>query len=119
MSADKAEMEIFRRRLLDVMAEKRMSQSDLARAIWGNTTDNRGRTVAANRDRISNYCNGKQYPEPETLIKLAQALSVPVERLNTRGGRARSRPSSVSQPWRANPATGYYKSTKPSRWAPR
>lgn len=40
------EYEDFARRLVDAMARKGMSQSDLARAVWGSTTDTRGRDVA-------------------------------------------------------------------------
>jgi transcriptional regulator with XRE-family HTH domain len=58
-----------------------MSSSDLARQVWGTTTDKRGYTVARNRDRIGHYLAGTSYPEAENLQRLADALHVPVETL--------------------------------------
>ncbi|MCB8829045.1 hypothetical protein LJD47_28955, partial [Escherichia coli] len=43
--------ENFARRLQQLMVERGLSQSDLARTIWGETTNADGRTVARNRDR--------------------------------------------------------------------
>jgi hypothetical protein len=37
--------------------------------------------VAKNRDRIGHYLAGTSYPEPENLVKLAEALNLPVEEL--------------------------------------
>lgn len=66
----------FPRRLYELMAERDMSQSDLARACWGAKTDSRGYNVARNRDRISAYLSGKALPDTKNLRKLAKALGV-------------------------------------------
>ena len=58
------------RRMLD------MTQSDLARRVWGETVNRDGYTVARNRDRVSAYEKGKAVPERENLEKLAEALGV-------------------------------------------
>lgn len=55
--------------------------SDVARIVWGSTTNKRGYSVAKNRDRIGSYQNGDSFPEPENLEKLAKALGIPVEEL--------------------------------------
>ncbi len=68
--------ENFARRLQQLMVERGLSQSDLARTIWGETTNADGRTVARNRDRISVYLKGKTVPDPVNLQKLAEALGV-------------------------------------------
>jgi transcriptional regulator with XRE-family HTH domain len=76
--SERNELRTFARRLSGLMAQRRMSQSDLARAIWGSTVDTRGRDVGKNRDRISNYVNARQMPEAKTVRKLADALGVAV-----------------------------------------
>lgn len=43
-------MKEFSRRLYKFMTEQGMSQSDLARKVWGETDDPRGFKVAKNRD---------------------------------------------------------------------
>lgn len=58
-----------------------MTQSDLARAIWGSTTDRRGYEVAKNRDRISVYLKGNAIPDPVNMRKLADSLGVKEEDL--------------------------------------
>lgn len=75
---ERAELDAFAKTLNELMAVKGMSQSDVARAIWGSVTDNRGRDVARNRDRISNYCRGQQLPEPKTVRALAELFGVQV-----------------------------------------
>lgn len=60
----------FSQRLAQRMQAKGMSQSDLARAIWGSNADG----TARNRDRISSYLQGRGLPTPENLEKLAKAL---------------------------------------------
>jgi transcriptional regulator with XRE-family HTH domain len=72
-------MEAFARRLFELMAERGLSQSDLARKIWGETKDTKGYPVARNRDRIGNYLRGRSYPEQANLKLLAEALEVSVE----------------------------------------
>jgi len=71
----------FARRLYHLLMEKGWSQSDLARRVYGKTTDARGYTVAKGRDRISVYLRGLGYPEPRTLQKIAKVLGVDVESL--------------------------------------
>lgn len=78
---ERIEMEQFAKRLHRLMIDKQMSQSDLARRVWGSTTDGRGYDVAKNRDRISVYLKGQAIPDQKNLNRLAQALSVPVEDL--------------------------------------
>jgi transcriptional regulator with XRE-family HTH domain len=93
-----AEMDEFARNLLELMARKGVSQSDVARAVWGSATDNRGRDVARNRDRISNYVRGKQLPEPKTIKKLADVLGVTPSELYPALGKpeGRNAPADVS-----------------------
>jgi hypothetical protein len=77
----KPEYKPFADALRSAMERLDMSASELARQIWGTTVDNRGRTVARNRDRVGHYLAGTSYPEPDNLEKLASALGVPVETL--------------------------------------
>jgi hypothetical protein len=65
------------------MLARQMSASDLARAIWGNTTDPRGYLVAKNRDRIGAYLAGTGYPSKETLPKLCEAVGLSINELPT------------------------------------
>ena len=99
---DTAEMGAFSLRLVDRMARQGLSQSDLARAIWGTVVDARGRDVARNRDRISNYTRGRQMPEPSTLRKIAAALDCAATDLNPPAHRT-ARPVELTG---ALPATG-------------
>lgn len=71
---ERVELDQFARRLHAAMNAKGMSNSDLARAVWGETKDGKGYTVAKNRDRIGVYLRGEGFPEPRTLAKLADAL---------------------------------------------
>lgn len=71
----------FAKQLHELMVAKGVSASDVARAIWGTVTDNRGFLVARNRDRISNYLAGKSLPTPENLRKLAVFFAVRPEEL--------------------------------------
>lgn len=77
----KRQQEDFAEKLQHLMQLRSMSQSDLARQIWGTTKDKRGYEVARNRDRISTYLAGAGIPEPENLKKLAAALGVQVQDL--------------------------------------
>jgi transcriptional regulator with XRE-family HTH domain len=79
---EKLELSEFSKRLTDLMARRGLSQSDVARAIWGTTTDGRGREVARNRDRLSHYVRGSQMPEPKTMSALAKVLGVEMADLN-------------------------------------
>lgn len=60
------------------MKKANMTASDVARQIWGTTTNPRGYEIARNRDRISQYLTGNSYPGPENLQKLADAVGVHV-----------------------------------------
>lgn len=75
------EMQNFARRLHELMSAKGLSQSDLAAAIWGRTTDSRGYDVARNRDRISVYLKGLSYPDSKNVKALADALGTTPEEL--------------------------------------
>lgn len=74
-------VETFARKLHDLMTTRGMSQSDLARAIWGTRKDPRGYEVARNRDRVSQYLRGASVPDPANMRKLADALGTTVEEL--------------------------------------
>jgi transcriptional regulator with XRE-family HTH domain len=67
------------------MAHKGMNASDVAREVWGSTTDKRGYSVGRNRDRIGHYLRGTSYPEPANLAAIAKALDVPLEDLVMKG----------------------------------
>jgi transcriptional regulator with XRE-family HTH domain len=81
---ERLELQDFARKLQELRIAKGWNQSDLARAIWGTTTDSRGRTVAKSRDRISEYEKGISVPEPDNMQKVADALGVTVEELAPR-----------------------------------
>src|SRR5262249_3516137 len=71
----------FAKALRDAMADRQMSASDLARAIWGSATDPRGYDVARNRDRIGAYLSGPGYPSRETMPKLCEAVGLDIATL--------------------------------------
>ena len=75
------ELEQFASRLHQLRTSKGWSPSDLAREVWGETTNREGRKVAKNRDRISVYEMGKSWPDPHNLAKLAKALGTTPEEL--------------------------------------
>lgn len=64
----------FSKKLRQKMAEADMSQSDLARELWGETETPRGTPAASHRYRISKYCAGRIVPDAHTLERLAIAL---------------------------------------------
>ena len=70
--------------LEQLMSERRVSRSDLARKLWGETIDARGRKVAKGRDRIGNYISGKAVPKPKTIARIAEALGVKPDELMTK-----------------------------------
>lgn len=78
---ERLELQNFARRLHELMAAKGLSQSDLARAVWGKGVDSRGYDVAQNRDRISSYLKGRSVPEPGNMAKIAKHLGVSVTEL--------------------------------------
>lgn len=63
------------------MTAKGWGNSDLARAVWGETTDTKGYKVARNRDRIGVYLRGDGWPEPKTAEKMAEVFGIPKEEL--------------------------------------
>lgn len=71
----------FAERLAAQMTKKGLSQSDLARQIWGEKIDSRGNSVARNRGTIGQYLAGRGLPESENLKKLADALDCDVNDL--------------------------------------
>lgn len=75
-NVERLDLQAFARRLHQIMNERGISQSDLARKLWGERTDSRGHVVAKNRDRISVWVRGAGYPDPKNLQKLAEALGV-------------------------------------------
>jgi transcriptional regulator with XRE-family HTH domain len=81
MNLDQAKRGSFASNLRRLRLDANLSQSDLARKIWGDTTDSRGYTVARNRDRISYYEAKKAVPEAHTLKVIADVLRVSVEEL--------------------------------------
>jgi transcriptional regulator with XRE-family HTH domain len=66
--------------LMELLERKKMTQSDLARAMWGEEKTKTG-VAAKGRDRISVYIKGSQVPSRETLQLMAAALQVRVEEL--------------------------------------
>lgn len=71
----------FGRRLQQLLDQKGMNYSDLARQVWGKTTTKSGYEVAKNRDRISVYISGKAFPDPRNLKKIADTLGIEVSEL--------------------------------------
>lgn len=61
----------FHERLYQCRAAQGWSQSELARHLWGVTTDGRGYEVARNRDRISAYEAQRSTPTRDNLILMA------------------------------------------------
>jgi hypothetical protein len=75
------EYQPFAEALRQAMIKGKLSASEVARRVWGETTDKRGYKVAKNRDRLGHYLAGTSYPEPSNLVLLAKAVDVPVETL--------------------------------------
>lgn len=75
-----AEMAAFARRLTERMARAHMTNSDLARTIWGTTTEG-GKVVARGRNRIHLYLHAKELPGEATIERMAQALGCRVDDL--------------------------------------
>lgn len=71
----------FSEKLIELMKKRKMSKSDLARAIWGEVVDYRGYKVAKNRDRIGHYLSGRSLPEKENMAKIAKTLGTTVAEL--------------------------------------
>lgn len=71
----------FAARLKKLMEERGMTQSSLARELWGTIKDGRGYEVARNRDRISVYLAGLGLPEEDNAKSMAKILGCTVEDL--------------------------------------
>ena len=71
----------FPQRLFELRNRHGLSQSAVARRIWGVMTDRRGYEVARNRDRVSSWEAGRSIPTKLNLMTLAQVLNVSVEDL--------------------------------------
>lgn len=71
----------FARRLQYHMSQKGWSNSDMARAVWGERVNKAGHREAVGRDRIATYLKGTM-PQPKTLASLAAALGVDVHDLS-------------------------------------
>ena len=81
-NVERLDMQQFARKLHHLMIERGLSQSDVARKIWGSKKNpDTGHSVAINRDRISCWVRGTQVPDPQNLLKLSEALGVPVDEL--------------------------------------
>lgn len=81
MSASPNQVRLFARNLRRLRESKGWSQSDLARKVWGTTVDQRGYTVARNRDLISSYERAVYLPKSLTIDKIANILGVPASTL--------------------------------------
>lgn len=66
----------FSQRLFALRKRKSLSQSDLARMIWGVVTNKKGYEEARNRDRISAWEAGRAVPTRANLTVLADTLGV-------------------------------------------
>jgi len=66
----------FSERLRQERENKGLSQSELARLVWGETVDKRGYTVAKNRDRVSAYEGNRAKPTDKNLTALANVLGI-------------------------------------------
>lgn len=80
-NVQKFELQQFSRRLHQAMVNKGLSQSDLARAVWGEHRTSSGYLAAKNRDRISQYLKGNSFPDEKNLKRIADVLGVPVDEL--------------------------------------
>lgn len=66
----------FPDRLQQLMDARGVTRADLARMVYGTFTDERGYTVAKNRQSIGRYLAGQTMPLKQTARKMADALSV-------------------------------------------
>ena len=79
--ATKKELQVFARRLHKAMIPKGLSNSDLARALWEETKDNKGYMVAKNRYRIALYLRCEAFPSLPVFQKMTEVLEVQPEYL--------------------------------------
>jgi transcriptional regulator with XRE-family HTH domain len=72
----------FAERLTRIMSERHISQSDLARMMWGTMMDERGYEVARNRQVLGKYIAGTVNPRLATKRRMAEVLDVPLSELD-------------------------------------
>lgn len=77
MTRDRA----FPSRLRAIMDARDLNQSDIARMVFGTTTNEKGNVVARNRSQVSRWMQGSTLPDDRSLRKLAEALEIPREEL--------------------------------------
>lgn len=83
---------IFGDRLGRIIIDQQMTQSELARRIWGETgVDNRGYEFPIGKDRISSYISGRQLPSPRNYRRLLEVLNLTPEELPVPNKAARPR----------------------------
>lgn len=71
----------FSERLFNLMTTKGLSASDIARGMFGTTTNELGNQVAKGRDRVSHWVNAKKLPDAQNIQKLAILFGVNSEAL--------------------------------------
>jgi hypothetical protein len=68
--------------LLDVtMTARKVSNSDMARAIYGTRINRRGYPEARGRDHVLHWRKGDITPDDKSVAKIAAVLKVPAETL--------------------------------------
>ena len=74
--------EDFSKRLWNILNEKNMSQTELAKRVWNEKrTDANGYESWKGRDLISSYIRGRSQPSPQVLKRIADVLHVTPESL--------------------------------------
>jgi len=71
----------FGERLRQLLRQQNLSQSGLARIVFGETTDAHGRKMVKGADSIARYVSGRVRPSRDTLQKIASALKIDFETL--------------------------------------
>lgn len=73
----------FSTRLKNILADRKMSQSDLARRMFPGEEriDERGYSSPFGKDSISKWVNGKATPDAVNIQRLCEALNMSVEEL--------------------------------------
>lgn len=69
----------FARRLTELMQAEGLTRSDLARQIFGDYTDPKtGHRMAHKRGNVGDWVNGKKFPKPHHLEKIARFFGVTI-----------------------------------------
>lgn len=68
----------FSKWLEKTMVDKNLSQSDVARMIWGEVIDERGYASARNRQQVGKWVRGEVEPRRLTQLKVSRAIGVPL-----------------------------------------